>query len=113
MAQGLGAADVVAIAHIHLCQAFAKGRRLAGVEKPADLEGQARRLCGFLEVPWEQGLLDYRARAKEDLIVTPSYHQVVRPLYDSSRQRWRRYAVEMEAVLPLLAPFVESLGYDV
>ena len=44
--------------------------------------------------------------------MTPSYHQVVRPLYDSSRQRWRRYAGEMGAVLPVLAPFVEALDYE-
>ena len=78
----------------------------------ADLEGEARRLCSFLVLPWEQELLDYRERAKEALIVTPSYHQVVRPLYDSSRQRWRRYATQMAPVLPLLTPFVEALGYE-
>ncbi len=77
-----------------------------------DLEGEARRLCSFLSLPWEPGLLDYRERAKEGLIVTPSYHQVVRPLYHSSRQRWRRYATEMAPVLPVLAPFVETLGYE-
>jgi len=77
-----------------------------------DLEGEAKRLIAFLDLPWEAGVLDYRDKAKQRFIVTPSYHQVVQPLYSSSRARWRHYPEALAQVRRHLAPFVESFGYD-
>jgi hypothetical protein len=37
---------------------------------------------------------------------------VSRPLYRTSIGRWRRYAAELESVLPELQPLVSQLGYD-
>ena len=77
-----------------------------------DLEGEARRLTGFLGLSWDDRVLTYRERAQNRYIVTPSYHQVVRPLYDSSRGRWRRFESELAPVLPTLDPFVTEFDYD-
>ncbi len=77
-----------------------------------DLEGSTRQLLDFLGLGWEEAVLDYRSAARARYIVTPSYHQVIEPIYDSSRGRWRRFRVEMVPVLGLLQPFVAAFGYD-
>jgi hypothetical protein len=42
---------------------------------------------------------------------TASYAQVTEPLYDRSVERWRHYRVQLEPVVPILAPLIERLGY--
>ncbi len=77
-----------------------------------DIEGEARKALAFLGLNWEPGVLDYRKTARARYIVTPSYHQVVEPLYKSSIGRWRHYQDELAGVLPILAPFVAAFGYQ-
>lgn len=76
-----------------------------------DLEGQTRRILTFLDLPWDDAVLGYRQRAKTRNIATPSYHQVVEPLYRRSIGRWRNYADAFDPVLPILAPFIGVFGY--
>jgi tetratricopeptide (TPR) repeat protein len=76
-----------------------------------DLAGEARRLTAFLGLDWEDAVLNYREAAGQRYIVTPSYHQVVRPLYGSSIGRWRYYRDQMAAVEARLAAFVGEFGY--
>jgi hypothetical protein len=76
-----------------------------------DFESQAKALIEALGLPWEEKVLSYRENAGERYIVTPSYHQVVQPLYSSARGRWRHYEEALRPVLPILAPFVEAFGY--
>ena len=78
----------------------------------ADFPGETRRILDFLGLPWDDAVLSYRERAKARAIATPSYHQVVQPLYTRSVGRWRNYAEEMTPVLPLLRPFAEAFGYS-
>jgi len=76
-----------------------------------DLEGEARRLCGFLGLDWEPAMLRFQDTAKKRRINTPSYHQVVQPVYTSARARWRHYQRYLEPELPRLQPFVDFFGY--
>lgn len=76
-----------------------------------DLEGEARRLLDFLGLPWDPAVLDYRRTARGHWISTPSYQQVVRPLYGDAKERWRHYEQRLEPVLPVLRPYLERLGY--
>jgi hypothetical protein len=76
-----------------------------------DTEQETRSLLEFLDLAWEPALLDFHATAKKRRINTPSYHQVAQPIYGSARQRWRRYAVQLQPVLPVLQPYVEHFGY--
>ncbi|MFO1152569.1 MAG: sulfotransferase [Rhodospirillales bacterium] len=80
----------------------------------ADVEGETRRLLAFLDMPWRDEVLAYRERAAARSIATPSYHQVVEPVYRRAIGRWRNYQPHLEeaAALPLLAPFISAFGYD-
>jgi hypothetical protein len=77
----------------------------------ADLAGEARRVIAFLGLPWDDGVLAYRERARDRTIATPSYHQVVEPIYRRAVGRWRRYRRYLGDAEPLLAPFVATFGY--
>ena len=78
----------------------------------ADLAGEGKKLCEFLGVPFSTAMLKYdqHARAK-GLINTPSYHQVVRPLYADSVDRWRHYEKFLAPYAPALEPFAKAFGY--
>jgi hypothetical protein len=78
----------------------------------ADLEGQARAICTFLDRPFDPAMLNYRETALTRDIATPSARQVIQPLYTRSIGRWRRYAEHLAPVLPILAPWAERYGYE-
>jgi len=71
-----------------------------------------RELVSFLGLDWDPAVLRYREKLAGSRITTPSYRQVSQPLYRSSIGRWRRYAPELESVLPELQHLVSQLGYD-
>ena len=77
----------------------------------ADLPGETRRILEFLDLPWDDAVLGYAEHAQTRTIATPSYHQVVQPIYRRSVGRWRNYADAFEDVLPILQPFIEAFGY--
>ncbi|MGH8320963.1 MAG: tetratricopeptide repeat-containing sulfotransferase family protein [Gammaproteobacteria bacterium] len=76
-----------------------------------DVESEARRLCAFLGLEWESQMLRFQETARKHRINTPSYHQVVQPVYTSARERWRHYEKHLQPVLPQLQPFVEFFDY--
>lgn len=77
-----------------------------------DVEGEARAVVEFLGLDWDPGVLDFAARARAGArIKTPSYHQVVEPVYRRARYRWRRYESHLEPIRDLLEPFMEAFGY--
>jgi hypothetical protein len=45
-------------------------------------------------------------------INTPSYKQVVQPIYSESAYRWERYNVFISEIFPQIEPYVEKLGYS-
>jgi tetratricopeptide (TPR) repeat protein len=55
----------------------------------ADLEGQAKRLIGFIDVPWHDECLNFHNN--ERAVQTPSRWQVRQPIYTRSVERWRAY----------------------
>lgn len=78
----------------------------------ADLPAEAARVLAFLGLPWHDAVIDPAAHAaRRGAINTPSYAQVVQPLYQSARGRWQRYADALAPALPRLAPFAADLGY--
>jgi len=76
-----------------------------------DLEGQARALCAFLDLPWDEAMLAFVETANRRDIRTPSAPQVRRGIYQESVGQWRRYGDTIGAIQPILAPWVEAFGY--
>jgi tetratricopeptide (TPR) repeat protein len=77
----------------------------------ADFEGEVRRVCDFLGVDFHDGMRAFAGRARAQNIDTPSSAQVARGLSAQGLDQWRRYATQLEPVLPWLAPFVTRFGY--
>lgn len=77
-----------------------------------DTEREARRLLAFLGLDWDPRVLDVQATAKRRRINTPSYHQVARPIYGDARERWRRYAKQLEPVMPQLELYIRAFSYS-
>ncbi|MES2497491.1 MAG: sulfotransferase [Pseudomonadota bacterium] len=79
-----------------------------------DLEGEMRRLLDFLDIPWDDKVLDNRgSAARREHIRTASYAQVSEPIYNRAIGRWQRYRPQLEPVLPILAPWAAKMGYDI
>jgi len=77
-----------------------------------DLEGTCKPLIRFLGLEWDDNLYNYQKTAAErGSINTPSYSQVVQPLYKQASGRWYHYRKQMEPVLPVLRPWIEACGY--
>ena len=77
-----------------------------------DLEGESRKLCEFLQLDWQDAMLQFSTKALDrGRITTPSYHQVSRPIYRESRFRWERYRNYLLPYLPALRPYIVRLGY--
>lgn len=77
-----------------------------------DLETQARDLLGFLDLEWDERMLDPAAEARRrGAINTPSYHQVTRPIYTDAVDRWKRYRPFVDSWLPELQPYAARYGY--
>ncbi len=66
-----------------------------------DLESEARRLIGFLGLPWDEACLSFHENRR--VVRTASVNQVRRPLYKTSKGRWRAHA-------RYLGPLLEALG---
>jgi tetratricopeptide (TPR) repeat protein len=80
----------------------------------SDLEGEMRALLGFLDIPWDDRVLDNRGAAKKrEHIRTASYAQVGEAIYTRSAGRWEKYRDQMAPVLPILAPWAEKMGYEI
>ena len=76
-------------------------------------EQELRAILDFIGLPWASELGDHREHAlKRGRIPTPSYLQVSQPLYQTARDRWRRYDKYLHPFIPQLQPFIEALGYE-
>ncbi len=66
-----------------------------------DLEGEARRLIAFLDMPWDESCLSFHKTRR--IVRTASVSQVRQPIYATSKGRWRRHAA-------CLGPLLSALG---
>lgn len=76
------------------------------------LEDFTRRILAFVGLPWDARVLDYREHALTRLIATPSYDQVVQPVYRTSVERWKRFADRLEEAIQIVGPVAARLGYS-
>jgi tetratricopeptide (TPR) repeat protein len=77
-----------------------------------DFDVQAQDVLEYLGLPWEDGVRDYQATAKQRRISTPSARDVTRPLYTSSIGKWRQYREQIGGQFDPLQKWVEYWGYE-
>ena len=77
----------------------------------SDFDTTTQALCKFLDLEWSPALRAFDKTAQRRGVATASSGQVRKGLYDGTQQ-WRRYAAQMESVLPILQPWVERFGFD-
>jgi tetratricopeptide (TPR) repeat protein len=77
-----------------------------------DLDGVGRRTFDFLGIQPNESFKDFHRIAKEKSVRTPSRDQVIKPIYDSSRYRWKHYASQVAPYIPLVQPFIDRYGYE-
>lgn len=58
----------------------------------ADLRGSMHDVLAFLGLEWQPGMQEFQRGARARTISTPSYAEVVEPLYARAVGRWRPYA---------------------
>ncbi len=77
-----------------------------------DFEGQIKKLLSFMDLSWEKSLKQYEKTATQrDLINTPSYSQVIKPIYKSSRYRWKNYKSYLNNYKNIIDPWLKEYGY--
>src|SRR6202012_70679 len=76
-----------------------------------DFDGVCGALCHFLGVAWNDRLRDFADTARSRRVTTPSATQVGRGLNRDGVGAWRAYGPQAEVMQPILAPWVERLGY--
>ncbi len=77
-----------------------------------DMKTTISGVLSFLELEWQDGILDYRGVARNRWISTPSAEQVIEPLHTASIGKWRNYQSHLEPVLPMLELWVKKYGYE-
>lgn len=76
-----------------------------------DFETTVRETAAFIGIEWTEAFHAFNRTAQTRGVRTASATQVRRGLYDG-RGQWRRYADQLAPILPILAPWVERLGFD-
>ena len=78
-----------------------------------NLNNEIKNLLNFLELQWDNSILEYQKTAiARDRIFTPSYDQVIKPLYTKSSGRWMKYKNKLSNVYPILEPWIKELKYE-
>ena len=78
----------------------------------SDLEKESRRVLEFLGVTWDPTVLRFHEHARKKPVRSPSYVDVVNPVYQRAVGRWRNYEPYLEPYLKKLGPFLQALGYE-
>jgi tetratricopeptide (TPR) repeat protein len=75
-----------------------------------DLEPQVRRLLDYCELSWDEACL--RFYESDRAVKTASSEQVRKPIYATSKHRWRNYERELEPLIEILEPVLRELPED-
>lgn len=77
-----------------------------------DTRGELEPLVEWLGLAFDDKVLAHQETAKtRGRVRTASYSQIGERLYTRARGRWRRYAENLEPVMPILRPWAARMGY--
>ena len=78
-----------------------------------NFQKEAEAVVHFLNLRWEADMENYRETAlKRGRINTPSYSQVVQPIYKDAQYRWLKYRKYLEQYLDQVKPWISEFGYS-
>lgn len=77
-----------------------------------DLEGNARKVLGFLGMDWNESVMDYDRHAREKVVRSPTADAVTEKVHSRAKARWKHYEKHLEPVFEILAPSLKALGYQ-
>lgn len=69
-----------------------------------DMEGQARRVIDFLELPWDDNCLKFYESKK--VVKTASLQQVRQPIYKTAMESWKKYEKHLGPLARALGPYL-------
>jgi len=72
---------------------------------------QARRITEFLQIPFNESMIDPSNRTSQKFITTPTYDDITKPIHSQSVGKWKRYQKYLEPALPILESWAEEFGY--
>ena len=77
-----------------------------------DFRESVSNLLAFLNLRWEEELRSYAKTAlSREIINTPSYSQVIKPIYKTASYRWRNYEKYLNPFKRQLEPWLRDYGY--
>ena len=86
--------------------------RIRYEELVLDFEEEVSNILVFLNLKWEEGLRNYQKTAfTRGMIDTPSYSQVVKPIYNTASSRWKNYEKHLESYKGRLENWLNEYGY--
>jgi hypothetical protein len=76
-----------------------------------DFDGRSKAVVDFLGLDWREEMRDFAEQSAKRPLRSPSASQVRKGLYQEGVGQWRRYAQQLQPILPILQPWVEAFGY--
>ena len=78
-----------------------------------NFQSETEAVLRFLNLQWEPEMENYQDTAlNRGYIKTPSYTQVIQPIYKDAKYRWRNYQRYLEKYLDQVKPWITEFGYD-
>ncbi len=78
-----------------------------------NVEQTLKKLIKFIDIDWNKEFLNFNKTAFErERIRTPSYKQVIQPIYKSSSYRWLNYEKELKKTKPFLDKWIKYFNYE-
>jgi len=71
-----------------------------------------KKLIIFLNLKWDKNIeFFYKTARKKKRIRTPSYSQVISPIYKSSNFKYLKYEMKLKNIKPLIDKWVKYFNY--
>tara|TARA_Y100000768_G_scaffold359497_1_gene316057 strand:- start:335 stop:1081 length:747 start_codon:yes stop_codon:yes gene_type:complete len=76
-----------------------------------NFEEEINSLLHFLNLSWDDNISNYREKAINKKINTPSYSQVIKPIYRTSINQWKFYKDELVLYSDKIKPWINYFNY--
>ena len=79
-----------------------------------NMQDEISKILEFIGLTWEENLENYQKTARDRVFIgTPSYSQVIEPLYKSATYRWKNYESQLKSEIYKMDRWVQQFGYSI